>query len=618
MGALTAGMAQGAGAAGKRIIPASLIVCTRNRPQLLKDTLNSILGDSCIPAEVVIIDQSDDPDVEICRVLDSAGVAKRYVHTAAVGLSRARNAGMAAAGHEILVYTDDDMQVGPGWFAAITEALQSAGRQAVVTGRVLPGVAEKPGGFVPAIVLDENEAVYAGRLQRDVLASGNMALYASLLAAIGGFDERLGPGVRFPAAEDNDLGFRLLEAGCRIHYVPGAVLYHRAWRTSADYLPMRWNYGLGKGGFYRKHMQRGDRHMFRRLLRDVGNRVLRFPVRVLKNPRRAAGDLVYSCGVVAGLTRWREDIPARSTAAAPYSPPEQAPVTVAISTVGRTAELARCLNAILTGATLPAEIVIVDQSGSDETALLLEGYRRPDVAIVHVPQPRLGLSAGRNAALRASGQRFVAVTDDDCVPGTQWLSAIHQAFSSDRPPDAVTGRVLPLGPERPGTFAVSTRSGTEAKDYRGPAIPWHVGTGGNFAVTRDWLNRVHGYNERLGAGSPGLAGEDMDLFYRLLRAGASIRFEPAAVIYHERQDAGRRRASRSSYGHGVGAFCGLAARRGEWAAAPLLLRWLVLRSKIALKGLLRRDWRTVGEERLVFQGTLAGLGFGLRAKPGSR
>jgi GT2 family glycosyltransferase len=618
VGAVTAGMAERVDKTGERLIAASLVIPTRNRPELLKDTLISILSDSRVPAEIIIVDQSDLPNREICRMAESTGVEIRYIHSAAVGLSRAKNAGMASATHEILVFTDDDMRTGPGWFASITAALQNAGSQAAVTGRVLPGESEKPGGFVPSTVLDESPAVYSGRLQRDVLASGNMAIHRSLLFRLGGFDERLGPGTRLPAAEDNDLGFRLLESGGRIHYVPEALLYHRAWRSSSEYLPMRWGYGLGKGGFYRKHLHRSDGHMFRRLLRDIGNRLLRLPVRLMKNPRRAIGDVVYTCGVIAGLARWRWDMPARSSVTGLGSPEPQAAITVAISTVGRSMELARCLDALMAGATLPSEIIVVDQSNSSEIAELLAAYRRPDVAVVHLRQARLGLSAGRNAALRASGQKIIAITDDDCVPGEHWLSTIQQAFSSANPPDAVTGRVLPLGPERPGTWAVSTRSSTEAREYRGYAVPWHVGTGGNFAVTRDWLNRAGGYDERLGAGSAGLAGEDMDLFFRLLRGGASIRFEPAAVVYHERQDASRRRASRSSYGHGVGAFCGLAARRGDWAALPLLIRWLVLRGKIALKGVLRGNWQTVREERLVLQGTCVGLWFGLSVKPGSR
>jgi len=41
--------------------PASLVLCTRNRPPLLADTLRSILDGEEVPAEIVVVDQSDEP-----------------------------------------------------------------------------------------------------------------------------------------------------------------------------------------------------------------------------------------------------------------------------------------------------------------------------------------------------------------------------------------------------------------------------------------------------------------------------------------------------------------------------------------------------------------------------
>ena len=75
---------------------------------------------------------------------------------------------------------------------------------------------------MPAFVSSTVPAVYEGRIGTDVLAGGHMATFRSLLRTVGGFDERLGPGLNFPAAEDNDLGFRMLETGYRILYVPEA------------------------------------------------------------------------------------------------------------------------------------------------------------------------------------------------------------------------------------------------------------------------------------------------------------------------------------------------------------------------------------------------------------
>jgi len=303
----TGGLGADKGGAGRGgSLPASLIICSRNRPALLRDTVASVLAGEAVPAELVVVDQSDAPHPELSTLTTERACAIRYLwEPRVVGLSRARNAGIAAARHDILAIIDDDMFVAPGWFTAFVGALLVAGEGTVVTGRVLPAAHEAAGGFVLALVVDEHPAVYRGRIGKDVLAGGHMATHRSTLAAVGGFDEQLGAGSPFPAADDNDLGFRLLEAGYRIVYVPDAVVYHRAWRPKWDYPRMRWNYGLGKGGFYAKHASLRDPYMLRRLGWDIGHRIRLFPHRALHERYRACGDVVYMLGILYGAVRWR-------------------------------------------------------------------------------------------------------------------------------------------------------------------------------------------------------------------------------------------------------------------------------------------------------------------------
>jgi hypothetical protein len=121
-----------------------------------------------------------------------------------------------------------------------------------------------------------------------------------------------------------------------------------------------------------------------------------------------------------------------------------------------------------------------------------------------------------------------------------------------------------------------------------------------------------GLRRAAGAGSRGRAGEDLDLIDRLLRAGAMIRYEPEAVVYHERQDRTRRLASRSGYGHGVGAACGLRLREGDRHQLLTLGAWLLLRGRVTAKFALSGRWEGLHEERLVLRGTLDGLVYGFR------
>jgi GT2 family glycosyltransferase len=293
-----------------------------------------------------------------------------------------------------------------------------------------------------------------------------------------------------------------------------------------------------------------------------------------------------------------------------------ADLTVAVATLDRPAGLARSLDALLAGHVPPAEILVVDQSRDDVNAAVIAERQGRGVPIVHVRQERRGLSASRNAAWARASRPILAVSDDDCVADAGWVAAIARAMAGPAAPAAVAGPVLPLGPETPGTYAVSSRTSAVPATYRDPVAPWVVGTGGNFALRRAWAARVGGYDERLGAGSPGGAGEDLDLIHRLLRAGAAIAYEPAAVVYHERQGQARRLATRSSYGRGVGACCGVWLRAGDRSALRVLAQWAALRGHRLAGAALRRGWETVREEALVLRGTASGLIYGLRA-PGA-
>lgn len=283
---------------------ASLIICSRNRPQLLTETVASVLQGEHVPAEIVVIDQSDKRHPSLGTMPANHGCEIRYLWTHSVGLGRARNAGIAAARHDILAVTDDDMLAVPTWFGALIRALLDAGPKSVVTGQVRPAATEVPGGFVPSTKIDEVPAVYEGRTDRDVLYMGNMAMYRSAIDDIGVFDERLGAGAPFPSAEDNDFGFRLLEAGYRIIYVPQAVLYHRAWRAERDYLRLRWNYGVGRGAVYAKHLSLRDRYMLRRIIDDTKAHIFLFLGRFRHERRRAYGDLALIAGILFGVVKW--------------------------------------------------------------------------------------------------------------------------------------------------------------------------------------------------------------------------------------------------------------------------------------------------------------------------
>jgi hypothetical protein len=169
----------------------------------------------------------------------------------------------------------------------------------------------------------------------------------------------------------------------------------------------------------------------------------------------------------------------------------------------------------------------------------------------------------------------------------------------------ITGPVLPLPPEGEHTVAVSTRAGTEDRRFTWPALPWDIGTGGNFVVVRARYLAVGGNDERLGTGSRGRAGNDVDLFYRLLRAGVVAAYDPGFLVQHQRATPEERRQRRWSYGFGLGACVAKWLRDGDRYALVALASWVRLRLSLARRG------RPLDEARVLL-GTVAGLLYGAR------
>jgi GT2 family glycosyltransferase len=294
-------------------LDATVLICSRGRPALLLDAVESVLAGARVPAELLVVDQSDEPDERLARTGTVRGCLVRYVHSSTPGLSRARNLGLRSAVHEMVVMLDDDVLVEPDWLAQLLDGFVTGGRVAVATGRVLAAPTEG-GGRVPpaALVTLADPATFRGRQWSDVMPGANVAVDRDVVLALGGYDERLGPGTRFGAAEDNDLGFRLLEAGFEIRHVPEAVVLHRAWRSRGNRLRLRWHYGRGKGAFYAKHLSLVDRFILQRLTRELGRRSRRIVVAVPRSPATVIGEAVSIGGTLSGGVAWmlRERVPA--------------------------------------------------------------------------------------------------------------------------------------------------------------------------------------------------------------------------------------------------------------------------------------------------------------------
>jgi glycosyltransferase involved in cell wall biosynthesis len=237
-------------------VAASLILCTKNGGARLGTCLAHLDALDAPPEfELVLVDNGSD-DGESLERLRAFGASTRHPTTVLVekrpGLSAARNAGLAAAKGDILLFTDDDCYADPGLVRDWT-AVFADGRIGYGTGRILRfNPAHAMAGCIES---PDPKPFPAGRfVPRGWLQGSNMAFRRACFDAIGRFDERLGAGAPFAAGEDWDMSIRAGFAGFEGGYFPEPTVWHDHRRTEADAVLRMRSYDIGAGAVLAKHL----------------------------------------------------------------------------------------------------------------------------------------------------------------------------------------------------------------------------------------------------------------------------------------------------------------------------------------------------------------------------
>ncbi|MCW2951431.1 MAG: glycosyltransferase [Conexibacter sp.] len=234
-------LASGPGVARTPTPPASVVVCTQNRAHELKDLVPMLCRAGARDVVIVNNASTDETDEVAAELAARFPGVVRLVQEPRAGLGHARNAGAAAARHELLLYIDDDARPAPGWIDHLAYAL---GRPGVVNaGGPICGLwpAERPSGWpgreLEALfgVLDLGDATRT-LCPPDVVYAGSWGVRRTALDAVGGFDLAFGfsPGVSI-GGDEVSVAWRLHRAGTgATRYTPGAVVGHRIQATRID------------------------------------------------------------------------------------------------------------------------------------------------------------------------------------------------------------------------------------------------------------------------------------------------------------------------------------------------------------------------------------------------
>ena len=169
------------------------------------------------------------------------------------------------------------------------------------------------------------------------------------------------------------------------------------------------------------------------------------------------------------------------------------------------------------------EIIVVDDGSADQTSAIASKH---SVRLFRTENN--GLSAARNVGLNAARGSIVAYIDDDAYPDTHWLRYLASAFlKSDHA--GIGGPNIPPPGDGLISDCVSNAPGGPAHVLLTDDIAEHI-PGCNMAYRREHLLAIGGFDPRFK-----IAGDDVDLCWRLQERDLTIGFAPAAVVWHHRR-----------------------------------------------------------------------------------
>ena len=290
------------------------------------------------------------------------------------------------------------------------------------------------------------------------------------------------------------------------------------------------------------------------------------------------------------------------------SKPALADISVVIPTLGRPI-LEQSLCYILKGSAWPGCLIVVDQGSNTNVADWLERMREIGIRVKHILSNQRGRSAGINRGLEQVDTLFVAITDDDCFVGEDWL--VNMADRLRRSTDAVvTGRVEAAGED----MVVVVTSTTPSIQTR-PRLKFDSMSGGNMGTSLDVFRRVGLLEE-----DPVMAtAEDAEFAYRALRKGVTLRYEPEVMVAHFGwRDASKRVNQYRHYALSHGGFYGKYLRRGDLFVLARAVGHFFRALRRWVRGKLNRDAELALLGRAYCTNLLPGILAGLRStmRPG--
>jgi O-antigen biosynthesis protein len=281
----------------------SVVICTHERPKMLRICLESIFKLQYPNYEVVVVDNAPKTDttrVEVEKFIEQS-FNLQYVVEPNQGQCWARNTGARAARGELIAYTDDDVIVDSHWLVGVLRGFSAGENVGGVNGLTIPAELEtieqtwfeQSGGFNKGYEqkIYDMERYKPSRpfypFSAGLFGTGaNFAVKKSVLEKVGYFDPALGAGTITTCGDDLAMYVQILFAGYQLVYEPTAFLQHIHRREYAALQKQIFNYGVGFAAFLTKTLLDHPEKIPGFLLRIPFGLYLLFSPRSFKNTKK--------------------------------------------------------------------------------------------------------------------------------------------------------------------------------------------------------------------------------------------------------------------------------------------------------------------------------------------
>lgn len=203
-------------------------------------------------------------------------------------------------------------------------------------------------------------------------------------------------------------------------------------------------------------------------------------------------------------------------------------VSLILATVGRTSELDRLFNSLAAQTMHDFEVVVVDQNPDARLQPHLLRAASLGLLIKYLQHQPANLAAARNAGIDVAAGEWLGFPDDDCWYDCQALEKVMGKGSRNpRHPakhEGVIGRWVEQPPSGPAASRLSWQRSRQFRDVPVSSI--------TLFLRRSLIERIGGFDSRLGVGQWFGAAEETDLVLRALRHGATVIHEPGVQVHH--------------------------------------------------------------------------------------